>query len=296
MRSRLPKSSPASTRTVRPSHSSPVWRAYTELPNTGHVVGDLRIRHSVWSPQLRNRRDILVHLPPSYATDRRRYPVLYIQDGQNLFDPSASFAGEWEVDETMEEVARVGLEAIVVGIPNMGPERCDEYSPWIDAKAGGGRGDGYVAFVANTLKPLIDRSFRTRRGPSHTGIVGSSMGGLISLYALFRRPDVFGSAGVMSPALWFAGRAIFPYLKRARFVPGRIYLDVGTKEGWGELADVRRLHKVLLKKGYHPNHELLYVIERGAGHNEAAWARRFRLALPFLLRGERPTPLITPLM
>ena len=296
MRSRMPKNSPAPAGTVQPSLSTPAWHPYGNLPGRGPVVGDLRVREEVWSPQLRNRRDILVYLPPSYATSRRRYPVLYMQDGQNLFDPSTSFAGEWEVDETMEAAAREGLEAIIVGIPNMGAERCDEYSPWIDAKAGGGRGDAYVAFVANTLKPLIDRSFRTRPGRLYTVVLGSSMGGLISLYAFFRRPDVFGSVGAMSPALWFARHAIFPYLDRARFAPGRIYLDVGTKEGWGELADVRRLHKVLLKKGYHPNQDLLYVVESGARHNEAAWARRFRLALPFLLAAERPPPLITPLM
>lgn len=239
----------------------------------------------MWSPQLANRRDLLVYLPPSYPTSPlRRYPVVYMHDGQNLFDRATSFAGEWGVDETLEAASAEGLEAIVVGIPNLGAERCDEYSPWMDAKAGGGRGDAYLSFLIDTVKPLIDRDFRTRPERDDTAIVGSSMGGLISLYAFFRHPRTFGSAGAMSPALWFAGGAAFSYLERVSFVPGRIYLDVGTLEGAGELRDVRRLYRLLRRKGYSRG-ELRLVVERGGQHREAAWARRLPGQLRFLLGG-----------
>src|SRR5688572_27604222 len=174
------------------------------------VVGDVRVLPQVWSEELENERDIYVYLPPSYATSGRRYPVIYMHDGQNLFEPSLSFAGDWQVDETMEALSRQGVEAIVAGVPNMGVRRCNEYSPF-----GDGCGDAYLAFLADTLKPLIDDVLRTLPGREHTGIVGSSMGGLISLYAAVRRPEVFGFMGALSPSLWYAGRAIFEVVRDA---------------------------------------------------------------------------------
>lgn len=262
------------------------WRDYLQLhPDGEHTtVGNVRVLQGVKGPRLGNRRDLLAYLPPSYGAGARRYPVLYMHDGQNLFDRATSFAGEWEVDRTMEAASRRGLEAIVVGIPNLGEERCEEYSPWADAEHGGGRGDAYLEWIVRTLKPRVDRDFRTLRDRTNTGIAGSSLGGLISLYAFFRAPRTFGFAGVMSPALWFAERAVFPYLEAAPFVPGKIYLDVGTREGEETVADVRRLRELLLRKGYRPRRDLLYVEEAGAGHTEAAWARRLRNTIPFLLR------------
>ena len=165
----------------------------------GNTVGNVRRLGQVHSPELGNHRDIHVYLPPSYANSGRHYPVVYMHDGQNLFDHAMSFAGEWGVDETLERIAHEGVEAIVVGVPNMGAARTNEYSPYRDDRLGGGHGDAYVRFLTDTLKPLVDQQFRTRREPEHTGLAGSSMGGLISLYGFLRRPDVFGFAGVMSP-------------------------------------------------------------------------------------------------
>lgn len=276
------------------------WQDYTTgQPDGNHtVVGTLKVRERVWSPQLKNRRDIYVHLPPSYADGRQRYPVLYMHDGQNLFDESASYAGEWRVDETMQRLSQVGTEAIIVGVSNMEKERLSEYSPFYDPHLGSGRGDRYLSFLAETVKPLIDRDFHTLTARRHTGLMGSSMGGLISLYAFFRRPDVFGFAGVMSPSFWYANRAIHAYVERAPFVPGRIYLDVGTREYGGSVtekaarrqsrrhyAGVRRMKRILVKKGYRLRRDLLVVEERGAGHNEPSWARRLPLALQFLIAG-----------
>jgi predicted alpha/beta superfamily hydrolase len=259
------------------------WRDYPQSPDDKRVVGTVKVLEKLRSPQLGNERDILAYLPPSYATGDRRYPVIYMHDGQNLFDPTTSFGGEWEVDQTMEAASRDGLEAIVIGIPNSGEERCNEYSPFKDAKAGGGKGDDYLDFIIDTLKPIIDAEFRTLTGRLHTGIAGSSMGGLITLYAFFRNPQTFGFCGAMSPSLWFANREIFDYIELTDFIPGRIYLDCGTREGNDAMHDVRRLRDMLLKKGYRSNRDLLCLIERGGGHNEASWARRLRLELNFLL-------------
>ena len=262
------------------------WRDYPGEADPGEhtVVGTVKKLEALHSPELGNERDILVYLPPSYAQGSRRYPVLYMHDGQNLFDRATAFGEEWEVDQTLEAASAEGLEAIVVAIPNMGGERLDEYSPWHDRRHdAGGKGNAYLDFIVHTLKPLIDRDFRTRPDRGGTGIAGSSMGGLISLYAFFRHPEVFGFAGVMSPALWFAGRSVFPYVMERPHVPGRLYLDVGTNEGSEELHDVRRLKRILEDKGYRVGRDLLFVVEMGGAHNERAWARRLRNELHFLL-------------
>lgn len=279
------------------------WYDYYQIyGNNGHSInGTVKVADEIYSPQLDNHRQLLVYLPPSYNKDRHKYyPVLYMQDGQNLFDHATSFAGEWGVDESMEELARhKGLEAIVVGIPNAGHKRLSEYSPFPDSQLGGGQGNKYVDFVANTVKPLIDRDFRTLPNKPHCGIMGSSMGGLISLYAFFYCPDVFGFSGVMSPSLWFGHGRIFTYVKDAAYHPGKIYLDVGTREhgddDWTGVfnrrtrsrqyyARVRHMKRILVGKGYRPIRDLLHVEEKWANHNEAAWRRRLPKALQFFIR------------
>ena len=222
-----------------------------------------------------------------------------MNDGQNLFDAATSFAGEWYADETMEELADEGIEAIIVGVPNMGDRRFHEYIPFPEPSLQDVQGDAYVAFIADTLKPVIDRDFRTLPDPASTGIAGSSLGGLISLYAMFRRPQTFGLAGVFSPALRWGRRGIFPFVQRAPFAQGRIYMDVGTAEGVGlvdggssqqtfaqqYMNQVRKMDLLLLKKGYRDGQDLLYVEEEGGIHHESAWARRLPAALRFLLDG-----------
>lgn len=274
------------------------WQPYpppdSEAQHT--VTGMVRILRRFYSPELNNRRDIFVYLPPSYHQSEQRYPVIYMHDGQNLFDDRLSFIGEWQVDETMEALSAEGIEAIVVGVPNMGVHRVDEYGPFVASRMGGGAGERYIAFLADTLKPRIDADFRTLPDRAHTGIMGSSMGGLISLYGFFHRPDTFGLAGVLSPSLWFGAGAIFDIVEGADFMPGKIYLDTGTRER----ADVRdrvllralsrrtygrarRMYRVLVKKGYRAIHEVRYVEDKGAHHHEAAWARRLPDAIRFLL-------------
>jgi predicted alpha/beta superfamily hydrolase len=228
-------------------------------------------------------RDLVVYLPPSYESGDRRYPVVYMQDGQNLFDPAVSFAGSWRVDRAMDRAAARGIEGIAVGIPNSRQHRISEYSPFDDPHTGPGRAADYVAYLTETIKPLVDARFRTLPGRDTTGVAGSSMGGLVSLFAGFAQPAVFGVVAALSPSLWYAGRAIFGLLEAAPFHPAKVYLDIGRLEGAQTLEDARRLRDLLRAKGYVPGPQLRYVEDRSGGHDEAAWGRRFQAALPFLL-------------
>jgi predicted alpha/beta superfamily hydrolase len=260
------------------------WTDYKS--NRQHsVVGNLLQTSAVHSPELGNARDLLVWLPYSYD-GTRRYPVLYMHDGYNLFDDYTSFSGEWRVDETMTQLAEEGIEAIVVGIPN-NEQRMAEYSPFTDTRfrMKQSSGDAYLRFLAQTVKPLIDEDFHTIPDPWATGIAGSSMGGLISLYGYLRYPQVFGFAAALSPSYWFAGGRILETVERIGAPHGRLYLDIGGKEGRNGSAymrGVRRLADLLRAKGYNDDN-FLYVEDPQGQHNEQSWARRLPAALRFLL-------------
>jgi predicted alpha/beta superfamily hydrolase len=266
---------------------------YSNRPQ--YTTGILRVQPNVYSPQLDNHRDIVVYLPPSYRNSDKRYPVLYMHDGQNLFDDHASFSGEWGIDETMELLALEGLEAIVVGIPNMGLHRLAEYSTFRDVQLGGGDGEKYIQFIADTLKPMIDEDARTLPDPQHTGMMGSSMGGLITLSALCGKPDVFGFAGIMSPSIWFSNNAILDEVQHLHAAPNKIYLDTGTQEYADFGADgkarsasylnkMRSLRDLFVEKGCKEGESLLYIEEKGAKHSESAWRRRAGGAIRFFLQ------------
>jgi predicted alpha/beta superfamily hydrolase len=265
-----------------------------------------RTFQNLWSVARRNRRDVDVYLPASYSAGRARYPVVYIQDGQNLSDPDTAFAGTWELETALEQLAARGIEAIVVGVHHPGEDRLADYSPFPDRRHGGGEADAYLDFLVDVVKPRIDRLFRTRHERDATTILGSSMGGLASLYAYFRYPAVFGRAGAMSPSLWFGHGAILDFIAEARMPPrGRLYLDVGLHEGIGTLRDVRRLGRLLVRRGFARDRRgrrarptahaadrrlrlagkprLRYVEDPAGRHNEASWARRLAPALEFLL-------------
>jgi predicted alpha/beta superfamily hydrolase len=260
-------------------------------PAGGSVVGDLRVLAGVGSPELGRTRALYALLPRSYGgAPDRAYPVLLLHDGQNLFDASTSYSGEWKVDETMALLADEGIEAIVVGVPNANDARGEEYTPWPNPVHGGGRGDAYLAFLVDTVLPLVRASFRTLEGARATAIGGSSLGGLISLYALLARPDVFGRALVMSPALCWSGDEMLAYASDRARGHGRIWLDVGDSEsedGEPELArryvdGVEQMQALLLERGYDEG-SLRVLIEPGGVHRESAWARRLPDALRFLL-------------
>jgi predicted alpha/beta superfamily hydrolase len=207
-------------------------------------------------------------------------------DGQNLSDPRLAFAGTWDLPATLEALASNGLETIVVGIHNTGAFRLSEYSPWPDSRMGGGKGHDFSRFLARTLKPRIDRTFRTKVDRRSNVVAGSSMGGLIALYTAFRHRLVFGGAAALSPALWFGDREVFGFVKRSRRPAGKLYVDVGTAEGRGALRDVRAFRRLLLDKGFEAG-SLEYVEADGAPHSESAWAERLPGALTFLLAEDR---------
>jgi predicted alpha/beta superfamily hydrolase len=235
------------------------------------------------SPELGNARNVSVYVPPSYdGAGRRHYPVIYLQDGQNLFDRSTSHAGDWGLVDRLDAMAATGVEIIAVGVWNISARRLDEYSPFKDPRHGGGDGESYLAFVADTLKPIIDRRFKTRPAAADTGIGGSSMGALISLYGLLRRPGTFGFASVQSPSAWFADRAIIRFVQSVQ-AAGPVYVDVGAGEGDRVVDDVRRLRDALRSRGYREGVDLMYEEDAAGAHDEAAWGRRFPDALAFLL-------------
>src|SRR5256884_8426794 len=207
------------------------------LPRRCHArKGRLVVPPPVHSAQLDNRRDLYLYVPAAPAPGDTGYPVIYMQDGQNLFDPAVSFAGTWGVDEALSWASRRGLDAIVVGIPNMGDARIAEYDPFR------GTGDRYLDFVTRTVKPIADAQFPTLPDRRHTGIAGSSMGGLISLYAFFRYSESFGFAAALIPSLSFADAALLDLVAPAPRVPGgaRLYSDIGTREGQQTVALGRR--------------------------------------------------------
>lgn len=247
------------------------------------VSGTLLVSHEVYSTQLRNRRRVLLYLPASYGDDARRYPVLYMHDAQNLFDPATSYTGAtWRVGETMTRLAAEGIEAIVVAIDHGGRRRIREYNPFPYWR--GGRGAFYLRFVVETVKRIVDHDFRTLPGRDQTAILGSSMGGLISLYAYAAYPQVFGAVGAMSPSLWVADGGMYNVV-RDFFTPGgRIYLDNGARE-----TSARPISELLQQRGWRRGKDLMYVYARGARHTESAWAERLPAALRFLLGGMNPT-------
>jgi predicted alpha/beta superfamily hydrolase len=234
---------------------------------------------------------VIVYLPPGYHESDARYPVLYLQDGQNLFDAATAFAGnEWRADITADECIRGGLvePLLLVGIYNTGVRRISEYTPTRDRRLlKGGKAERYSLMLARELKPFIDQAYRTRKSAADTGVGGSSLGALASLVAGLRYPRVFGKLALMSPSVWWDEHSILSLIEAwtpAR--PPRVWLDTGTAEGSNAakvVADARLMHDALAAKGC----ELHYEEAEGHQHNEAAWSARFGEVLEFLFPARR---------
>lgn len=240
-------------------------------------------------PQLGRSRRVWLYLPPDYATSTKRYPVVYMHDGQNVFDEATSFAGEWGVDETLDSLhARGDWGAIVVAVDNGGPRRLDEYNPWRSANSelGGGEGDEYVDFLVQTLKPYVDRRYRTRPGPEHTAIVGSSAGALIALHAALEYPAVFGRAALFSIAAWLAAPDVYAYARRVRPTrpAPRLYFLSGEREtSEGQPArDQRAMVDTLAAAGFTRGTMLRSLTPADGKHAEWFWRREFPAAYRWL--------------
>jgi predicted alpha/beta superfamily hydrolase len=257
------------------------------------LTGRFEILHDFQSPALGTARRVSIYLPPGYDDGTARHPVLYLQDGQNLFDPGRAFVPgqDWRADETAEAgiVERRIAPLLMVGIDHGGPARIDEYTPSRDPrKRAGGRLPAYQRFLVDELKPWVDRHFRTRVDAAATGLGGSSLGGLAALEIGLARADVFGRLALLSPSLWWDGRLA---LAQARALERRldttIWLDAGTHEGPGVLHHARMLKNILVKHGWRLGRDLHYREVAGGTHSEADWAARFGEVLQALFPPER---------
>jgi predicted alpha/beta superfamily hydrolase len=241
----------------------------------------LRVFRHLPSNFLPDSRDVTVYLPAGYDDElERRYPVLYLHDGQNLFDPESAFVpgNHWRVAETADAAIEAGAvePLIIVGLHNTGARRLAEYTHSADKKLGGGEADCYGLLLVEEMLPFINETFRTLRGPEHTGIGGSSLGGLVSLYLGLRYPEVFGRLAVMSPSIWWDRRSILKVLTGVgnSELRARIWLDAGDAEGPRTQPDAELLAAQLVRQGWERERDLRYEWIPGGTHDERAWAER----------------------
>jgi predicted alpha/beta superfamily hydrolase len=239
------------------------------------------LEQQIMMSDLKRDRQIRIYLPKEYWETEKRYSVLYMHDGQNLFDDSTSYAGEWGVDESLNQRSiSPTFEMIVVGIDNGQEKRMNELSPWENEKYGKAEGEKYMAFIVNQIKPFIDSTYRTLPNRENTAIMGSSMGGLISHYAICKYPEVFSKAGIFSPSYWYSDK-VYEYI-RENPIPkdSRLFLAVGKKEG--EMVDAsQKMYDYILQTG-HPKENVILFIDPDGDHNEASWGKQFAPALKWL--------------
>jgi predicted alpha/beta superfamily hydrolase len=223
-------------------------------------------------PQLNRHRRVWIYLPESYTTSPKKYPVLYMHDGQNLFDNSTAPYGEWGVDEALDTLGREHGETIVVAIDHGVEKRINEYSPFDIEKHGKGEGDAYVDFLVQTLMPYINKNYRTKKNARYTAIAGSSMGGLISFYAMLKYPNKFGTAGVFSPAFWIVPQLKELALKRAPKIKGRIYFYAGGAESETMVPDMLTVFEAVNKFS---KAKMETVVRAEGRHSEQTWREEF---------------------
>ena len=224
-------------------------------------------------PQLNRKRRIWIYLPHDYYQSKKRYPVIYMHDGQNVFDEATSSFGEWGVDEYLDSIFAKGKKkSIVVAIDNGENKRMNEYNPYYYEQFGKGEGNEYVDFLVKTLKPYIDRHLHTLPNKENTFIAGSSMGGLISLYAVLKYPSTFGGAGIFSPAFWIASGIDNDVIRSASKINSKLFFYAGGKEGDKMVPDMKRIEKKI--KAFSKS-KILEIVDPEAKHNEAAWRKYF---------------------
>ncbi|MFC5511605.1 alpha/beta hydrolase [Massilia jejuensis] len=261
--------------------AAPAAKASTALPGVHRPPEQIAI------PGLDRKRQLRLYLPPGYATSKKRYPVLYMHDGQNLFDEATAYAAEWKVDETLDALSREGkLELIVVGIDNGADKRMTELNAWDHPRFGRAEGRQYTDFIVKTLKPLIDARYRTLPGRLDTAIMGSSMGGLASHYAIVRYPQVFGKAGVFSPAYWTAPASFDFVASRPLPKDARVYMLMGGMEGESMVPDAERMAGVVRASGHPVDATVLRIVPE-AKHDEGFWSGELRAALLWMFGPRR---------
>lgn len=232
------------------------------------------------APQLKTSKKIWVYLPKGYETSTKKYPVIYMHDGQNLFDAKTSYVGEWNVDETLDSIS---AQVIVIGIEHGGYKRIDELTPFKNEKYGGGHADDYLDFIVKTLKPKVDATYRTKTNARNTAIFGSSLGGLVSFYAAIKHPDVFGKVGCFSPSFWFGRKEMNELLAKTEDFKTKIYFLCGDNEGDADvIPDMKNIEHWVNTKRCECKKLNKEVIVKGGQHNEKMWRENFKKAYLWL--------------
>lgn len=269
---------------------------WEDFPGNSTASGNMNVLGTrIEIPQLDRTRRVWVYLPPDYHSSQQHYPVVYMHDGQNLFDAASSFVGEWGVDEAMEALPDDCIPAIIVGIDNGGVDRINEYSAWNNPQYGGGEAAEFAAFIIETLKPQIDALFRTLPSRNYTAVVGSSLGGLLAMYMVMEHGDVFGRAGVMSPSFWFTDGIYELAETHPVLAQTRIFMLGGTNESATMVSNMQQMREVLLDRGY-PEDELRLEAHTYGQHTESYWGGEFTEVFKWLFAdfdasvGRRATP------
>ncbi len=234
----------------------------------------------IYAPQLQTSKKIWVYLPKNYSNSAKKYPVIYMQDGQNLFDAKTAFAGEWNIDETLDSI---NAQVIVIGIENGGDKRIDELTPYKNLKYGGGNADLYLDFMVKTLKPYVDKTYRTKKNADNTCLFGSSLGGLFSFYAAIKHSEIFGKVGCFSPSFWFNRTEIFDLVKKNKTYKNKIYFLCGDSEGDDDMVkDLNAMEDILNIKRCKCKKLNNKVIVKQGKHNEKLWREGFKKAYLWL--------------
>lgn len=255
------------------------------------LTGNIETIPAFESTVLGNKRNLIVYLPPQYKSEpNRRFPVLYMHDGQNIFDGATSYmpGGEWRADEAAEALINAGMiePIIIVGIDNAGADRANEYLPW-KIKLGnsdqGGKADLYGKMLTEEIMPMVNSKYRTKPDAANTGVLGSSFGGVISCYLGVTYPQKFSKVGIVSPSVWVKDRELLRFVSAPPKGVKRpkVWIDMGTKEGGPSVKNAQDLFDAYVKLGWKPNREIVCVIDGGAEHNELAWSRRMMSILTY---------------
>jgi alpha-glucosidase len=240
------------------------------------------------APQLNTQKKIWVYLPKDYQNSKKSYSVIYMHDAQNLFDAVTSYVGEWEIDEYLDSID--ANESLIIGIEHGNEKRIDEFTPYVNEKYGGGKGNEYLSFIINTLKPYIDLNFKTQTNNLNTTIWGSSLGGLISLFAIIKYPKTFSKAGIFSPAFWINNNELFEFVKKSEIDPNaKFFFLIGSQEGEtlksasNMVSDQHEMVQLLLDKGIIDKNIIDKVIPDGH-HNQILWSTNFAEAYQWLIK------------
>jgi alpha-glucosidase len=228
---------------------------------------------TIKAPQLNTDKKIWIYLPKKYDSSKKKYPVIYMHDAQNLFDAKTSYVGEWNIDEKLDSL---NAQVIIVGIEHGNEKRIDELTPFKNAKYSGGNADNYLRFIVETLKPEIDTKYRTKSDTENTGIIGSSLGGLVSYYAVLKYPEIFGKAGVFSPSFWFNRKEINELTQKNPPLKAKIYFLCGDNEGDADvIPDLNTIHNLITEKRVANLNLSKIRIVKGGQHNEKLWRDGF---------------------